>query len=1139
MICKTKEEKYACNIFSRHIKFFIGALPALFILLGIIFPVFNCQSQDKIQSDKGNNISTESFQGEKIGIDDGLSQGFVSSIIQDKEGFMWFGTRDGLNKYDGYTFKVYRHDAEDTNSISGNVIHYLFEDSHSRIWIGLVAGGVDLFDKQTGIFTHLQTGGKNSIRINSPDKITEGTGGAIWLTSVAQPGIIDIIHPIKKGNTLHATYSFIFEKGENSLMQKYHLAIDKNFMELFPETSKSFWIATTDSVFYLHDNKIERFLSWNYFNSFIPIEFQQKDNHPILFIVPDTLNNQTYFITRNGQVFLSKGHSRQLSCLNKPHKELHCFEGKVDYEGRVWMPTAPISCFDPRDSSLHLFENASVSPSSYFRRNLRAAGFYISRNGTLWIGTVGYGIVKFNPQAQKFNFYQYQYLAEENSSITGFCEGSNNKIMASIEDNWESPIVFNYKQKKFEKQLLSQTELEDLRRRGASTYLKSMVKDENGNYWAVFGNDKLVSFHENREIMKAYNIDKGNNEPLLYLNDYLWYANNSFLYQFDQKKGKTIRQFPLPEIEAYYGYRTLSALADDHNGIFWLGTINGLYRLDTRTSEMKAFKYIAYDIHSLSSNIIFSLLNDPVQPETYLWVGTNGGGLNKFNKITGECIRYSTKTGLPNNVIYGILNDNKNRLWLSSNKGLSCLDPATGAVKNYTKEAGLQSNEFNRYAYLKTSDGKLFFGGVNGLNFFSPDDLDKKSIPPEVVFTDLKIDNRIASIKDSNSLLKHPIINNDTIVLPWYKNIVSFSFAVMDFAAPTMNTYKYKLEGVDKNWIDAGAKHEAGYTNLSPGKYIFYVYGANSTGTWSKFPARIWLIIRPPWWLTLTAKISYVLLTIAGILLFVGLRTRYLRRRTKELEVKVKERTEELETAQAKMIIQRDELAEANDVKSSLFSIISHDLRSPLNSLEATLVFLKNEELTKDEMVYFVNLLNSSLRGSMNLLDNLLTWSLSQMKGIIINLAPVNLNDLVEENIFIYKNIAGQKGVSVQSNLHFPAIVFADEHIVNLVIRNILNNALKFSRNGGNIYFDVKTENKFTVLSVKDEGIGIEKDRLENIFKLGDRTKVRRGTANEKGTGLGLPLCYDLISQCGGKITVESEEEKGTTFFVYLTTSLD
>jgi two-component sensor histidine kinase len=321
------------------------------------------------------------------------------------------------------------------------------------------------------------------------------------------------------------------------------------------------------------------------------------------------------------------------------------------------------------------------------------------------------------------------------------------------------------------------------------------------------------------------------------------------LQRYDRNLKKTF-SYPLPVSENNEYEDLIQCTIKDSSGNVWLGTTNGLFRFNLSSRKWSVYKNKQNDGSSISSDLIFSLCPDPSQPKKYLWIGTGGSGLNRMDMETGRCFSYTIKDGLPNNVIYGILPDDDGSLWLSTNKGLSCLTQQNKSFRNFDYKDGLQSNEFNRGAYLRTKDGWLFFGGVDGFNYFHPQEiLNNKTVPP-IYITAFNIDNRPVPIQREGSPLTKAIYLTETITLSYEQNFVSFRFAAMDFTDPEKNLYQYKLQGFQKDWISSDKTHSATYTNLDPGTYTFTVKGSNNDGTWNEKGASVKLIILPPWYRT-------------------------------------------------------------------------------------------------------------------------------------------------------------------------------------------------------------------------------------------------------------------------------------------------
>jgi two-component sensor histidine kinase len=401
------------------------------------------------------------------------------------------------------------------------------------------------------------------------------------------------------------------------------------------------------------------------------------------------------------------------------------------------------------------------------------------------------------------------------------------------------------------------------------TGIEAVLQDKDGSYW--IGRENLPHYDEHRKKIEYTVSSKEFSFPIHDDNNgMIWMGTNNSLCSYN-KKTKELKLYPYPLHTDNLPYMFIEAIYQQNDSIFWLGTINGLFRFNKNTGKWKQYKNNPADTSSLSYDIIFSLCADPVHPDKYLWIGTNGGGLNRFNFTTEKFLHYTTKDGLPNDVVYGVLSDDGN-LWMSTNKGLSKFNSpsggAGGGFQNYETKDGLQSNEFNRYAFCKTRDGTLFFGGVNGFNYFNPRELTNNKTLPNVVITDLKIANKIVTIHSKENILQKPVYLTDKIVLEYEYNMISFDFAAMDFSQPEKNLYQYKLDGFDDEWIQSGTQHSATYTNLDPGTYTFHVKGSNSDGVWNESGTSIQLTILPPWYMTWWFRAAVAIIILSGAYAF-------------------------------------------------------------------------------------------------------------------------------------------------------------------------------------------------------------------------------------------------------------------------------
>ena len=323
----------------------------------------------------------------------------------------------------------------------------------------------------------------------------------------------------------------------------------------------------------------------------------------------------------------------------------------------------------------------------------------------------------------------------------------------------------------------------------------------------------------------------------------VWMGYNEYLIRYDPIS-RTFTKFKYPVQRTLYDYDFLNCIYEDVDRL-WLGSVQGLFSLNIKNNHWTYYGHQQQDTGSLSNDFVLSLCNDVQKPEAYLWIGTKGGGLNLLNKRTGQFTRYLTKDGLANDVVYGILPDEKGNLWLSTNKGLSRFNTATKRFSNFDVSDGLQSNEFNRYAYCKTNEGILIFGGVNGLNYFNPDDI-KTLSPPEVVLTDFRLFNKSVDFKKPGSLIRKNISFVSEVVLEYKQNVLTFQFAALDYRKSGGARYRYRMEGFDEDWIYSATGREATYTNLDPGTYRFIVQGSFSEDVWGKEHTSLRVTIIPP-----------------------------------------------------------------------------------------------------------------------------------------------------------------------------------------------------------------------------------------------------------------------------------------------------
>jgi len=582
----------------------------------------------------------------------------------------------------------------------------------------------------------------------------------------------------------------------------------------------------------------------------------------------------------------------------------------------------------------------------------------------------------------------------------------------------------------------------------------------------------------------------------------------------------------------------------DEQGFLWVGTYGGgLNKLNTKTGKFTNYKFNPEDPASLADNIVFAIYEDE---KGYFWIGTNSG-LNLFNPSTGKFKRYGTDAGLPNDVIYGIMPDNNNRLWLTTNKGISRLDLTEFRFKNFDVRDGLQSNEFNGGAYHRGYSGKLYAGGVYGLNIIEPGKIKPVSNTAELIINRLEIlgkDVKVLGegmVSDStekqyeliesaeNYYLPKHVAYLDKIRLNYNQRFFSIEFSALNHHLPEKLNYRYRMSDMEQHWNLAGNRNYVTYANMKPGSYIFEVDASNADGYLTTEPARLKIIITPPFWRSYWFMLLIALI-ILGIVVFIY---RYLlNQRTNNL---LKLQYEQIKSAHQKLQLSENNLKELNATKDKFFSIISHDLKNPFTSvLSISELISKDFDSTDpEELKYGVNKIHKTNKHIYNLLENLLTWSKTQRGQLTIDKVKFNLTRIIETNINLLKLSAEKKNISIEDRSEDKLYAYADMEMISTVVRNLLNNAIKFTPPGKNIIISTEKANQSFHVMVQDEGIGLTEEEIVRLFRIDDKFK-RDGTDGEKGTGLGLIICKEFIERNGGNIRVESKPGDGSKFIFTL-----
>lgn len=775
-------------------------------------------------------------------IKEGLSQSTVEAILHDKKGFMWFATNDGLNKYDGYDFTTFRYESSDTSSISDNYVYGICEDDSGFIWVA-TNNGLNKYDPLHNKFTRFQNNPNDpySLSFNLVQTVLKDKNNNIWAGTLG--GGLNVLNQFSgKFNRL------------NQIAADEKLSGFKMITSLYEDNLGNIWAGTYNG------NVIKIIIKdGNVFNpEFLNYNFSPGKNEINENIIWDIKQDKTGTIliatNRTGVVKLNPDNG-SFATYAKGKNDLNDISVRrifVDENETIYFgtKTGGLNILNPDGKFTYIESNGnagSLNDNSIW-------SIYKDRKGTLWIGTEFGGVNKYDPLSSRFeHFSDYSTNIRKHRVLT-FCEIEDDHFYIGTDGGL---ISFDYIKKKFTN-IPGTEKLEN--------EIITAILEQNNYIWIGTNGSGIYKFQsasndENRYNVLlrgknglSYNNSPGNNNIKVMIksgNGNFWIGTyGGGVVLFDPEAEKIIHNLSEKGINEKFIY----ALLEDENYL-WIGTYgDGLIRYNFSSGERKNFIHQQSDLNSISNNRIYSLYLDY---NKNLWVGT-AGGLNLYNSREESFTSLTSKDGIVNNVIYSILEDDEGFLWLSTNKGISRLNVETKSFINFGLKDGLQDYEFNRGAHLKSLDGKLIFGGINGFNVFKPTKIEKNNYIPPVVITSFRKMNR-------EIIFPKAVSEVDTIILSYNEKFFSFTFAALDYTHPEINNYKYKMEGFNEDWVLSGNDRTATYTNLDPGSYVFRVKGSNNDGVWNEVGASVSVIILPPWWLTWWFRTIVVVLMI-GIL---------------------------------------------------------------------------------------------------------------------------------------------------------------------------------------------------------------------------------------------------------------------------------
>lgn len=1045
----------------------------------------------------------DNIRFKSITIEDGLSQTSVESIFQDSKGYMWFGTSDGLNRYDGDEFKIYRYKLNSNNSLTSNYVDAIIEDKEGYIWVG-TSKGLNKLDTSNDKITKFISDENNSNSISHYNvwAMLEDRTGDIWVAT--EKGL----NRYKRNSGIFIKY-FNIPDNSNSLSQDFTTC-------LYEDAEGLIWIGTKNGLNSIDpkNDKITRYMVSGDFKNSI---------------------NSNYITKITG-----------------------------DAEGRIWIGTKEggLSVYNKKEDTIKRFIKDENNPYSIPSNNIKA--LLKDSHGTLWVGTEQ-GLCKYLESSNRFIRYYNTYNDKEslvNNDVLSIYEDKSGMIwvgtLKGISIFFSNPLFKHYKREVGGKNSLNDDiisgiyeDSEGLLWVGTYSAGLNYIDERNKEIRSFINNPKDKSSISNNSIGNITGDNEGNiwiataqglnkydkktkkfttylkgesgansissNEVKYVLEDskgILWIATRDGLDSYDKKENLFKNYNDLLKANGLEGY-FISTIYEDRQGILWLGSgLNGgLIKYNRSLNSIKIYKHYEQDNNSLTSNSIKSITEDSLG---HLWIATNHG-INKFDKNKESFTRYTEDQGLSNNYTYAILIDSLNNPWISTNAGICKFEVNSNKFISFGIADGLQSNEFNSNSYFKSKSGEMFFGGINGFNRFTPENIMSIDYSPKAVIKDFKIYDKSTVVKNFINL-KHN------------ENYFSLDFFIPDYKNPNKRQYAYMLEGVDKDWIYTTDKGHANYTNVDGGKYTFKVKGRNYNGTWSE-PTILRIEINTPPWKTWWAYTTYIILVILAVF-FIWNYVKILENLVRQRTIQLNNKLEENESLYNKLLRYEKQ-------KNNYFVNLSHELRTPLNVILSALQlidkFQKQEEvLEKEKLKKYTDIIKRNSNSLLKVINDLIDASKIETGHYKLNIKKIDIVFLVEEVALSMKDYIESNGLEFIFDTEEEELLLQCDPIeIERCVVNLISNAVKFTPEGGTIWINIYNKKDHVSISVKDSGIGIaEEDQVKIFSRFGQVDSI--DSNKKQGSGIGLTLVKSLIEIHEGNISLKSKSGEGSEFIIEL-----
>jgi ligand-binding sensor domain-containing protein/signal transduction histidine kinase/DNA-binding response OmpR family regulator len=1006
----------------------------------------------------------------------GLSSNTITTILQDKKGFMWFGTRNGLNRFDGNVFKIYQSKLSDTLSIGSNSIFSLYEGAKEQLWVGTYKG-IYLYNPSKESFTPFKLIPPGEVRYIKGDSQHN-----IWIVSDLN---------LYKYNEL------------TSKITSYKLTNDQTIVIQLSEKGV-LWSATSKGIIKRYNPSTDNFIDYDVtlYNGGKKISAIQ-DIRPIAdtSLLIGTMNQALLFnykTKKTGNLFNGK----------KDIPDIHTHVIFQDNDGSYWLGTeAGLYIFNIQTGMMSLVQKQYSNPYSITDNII--SSIYKDAEGGIWIGSYFGGI---NYYSKQFNNFKKYFPEPGINSLSGnivheICKDQFGHLWVGTEDAGLNQVDLK---SGYVKHFLPGKE------KGSITYrnIHGLVADGNELWIGTYEHGLDVMDLTTQKVIRHYNVNKNSAS---FTSDFivaLYKTRNGDIlvgtWNGLFKYNRTTDNFTaLPFFNAH-----IQSIHEDEYGTLWVSSYgSGVYYWNALNGKKGHLTYQAGKTSGLINNYVNGLFEDS---KRNLWCCTEGG-LSQYNTQTGAITNYTVENGLPANQVFRMLEDDKGTLWISTSKGLASFDPKHKQFNNYHTANGLPTEQFNYNSAFKDTDGTMYFGTVKGMVSFRPTKFALSKFIPPVYITGIQVNNQDVPIGNNKSILNQSITNTSTITLPYDQSNISLDVAALSYIIPEMNDYSYKMDGIDKNWTQLKNNRKIYYTKLPPGEYLFRVKGANSEGVWNNHETKLSIKVLPPYWATVWAYLFYTAIVVTVILIIF----RYYHIAVKE---KNKRRIEAIEINTEREIY---------NAKIEFFTNIAHEIRTPLTLIKMPLDKLINKDNSDAETTESLNMMKKNTNRLIDLTNQLLDFRKAEANKFSLNFSKTDINELLNEVYSIFKSSAEQKNLFFK--LELPRITlqaYVDSEALKKILSNLFNNAIKYADKNVSIkLLPFSSEDQLFNIEIRNDGFIIPAVYKDKIFEPFFRIKE---TEKEAGTGIGLPLSRSLAQLHKGVLELKTATEGANIFLLSL-----